>query len=234
MPRASRSTDRRSEPTSIRPGAAAAAAAATGPGASSKGERTRQLLLAAAIARFGRDGYRATSLAEIARDARLSSTAAYPYFANKEALFVEAVDEDAAGAIEYGVFSVMGVDDDLVWLDSLLPSLVASLERHPLAHRVLAGLEPDFTVRLLRIPALERLRKLIADRILHQQHRGTARTDIDPSAMADGLVTIVLSLLMSLVQTKAESEVLAGHQVRAVLEAALTAPQPARRSRRRT
>lgn len=92
----------------------------------------------------------------------------------------------------------------------------------------------DFTVRLLRIPALEQLRKLIADRILHQQHRGTARTDIDPAAMADGLVTIVLSLLMSLVQTKAEPEVLAGHRVRAVLEAALTAPQPARRSRRRT
>ncbi|MDP8955643.1 MAG: TetR/AcrR family transcriptional regulator, partial [Actinomycetota bacterium] len=67
-----------------------------------KGERTRQVLLEAAIARFGRDGYRRTSVAEIARDAHLSGTAAYAYFPNKEALFIAAVDEDAAAVIEEG------------------------------------------------------------------------------------------------------------------------------------
>jgi len=36
---------------------------------------TRQALLDAAVARFARDGYRGTSVAEIARDARLSGTA---------------------------------------------------------------------------------------------------------------------------------------------------------------
>src|SRR5260370_42443038 len=75
-----------------------------------KGERTRRALLDAAIARFGRDGYRGTSVAEIARDARLSGTAAYAYFPSKEALFVAAVDEDAAAGIGEGLSSV-AVDD---------------------------------------------------------------------------------------------------------------------------
>lgn len=199
-----------------------------------KGERTRQALLAAAIARFGREGYRATSLAEIARDAQLSSTAAYPYFANKEALFVAAVDEDAAGVIDESVLRLLE-SAELTWLDELLPSLVAALDRHPLARRVLRGLEPDFTVRLLDIPALGQLRKVVADRIEHQQHAGLARPDIDPAEMAEGLITIVISLTMALVQTGADPAVLGGPQARTVLLAALTAPPspPSRTARRR-
>ena len=65
-------------------------------GASSKGAQTRQHILAAAIARFGRDGFRSTSVADIARDAGVGGTVAYAYFPNKEALFLAAVDEDAA------------------------------------------------------------------------------------------------------------------------------------------
>ena len=70
-----------------------------------KGEQTRQAILDAAIARFGRDGYRATSVADIARDAGVGGTVAYAYFPSKEALFLAAIDEDAAarhprGAVE--------------------------------------------------------------------------------------------------------------------------------------
>ena len=46
--------------------------------------------LAAAIERFGRDGFRATSVADIARDAGVGGTVAYSYFPNKEALFLAA------------------------------------------------------------------------------------------------------------------------------------------------
>lgn len=186
-----------------------------------KGERTRQALLAAAVARFGRDGYRSTSVATIARDAHLSSTAAYPYFASKEALFVAAVDHDTAGVIDDGLMDLLNRDGAIAWLPSLLPSLMAALERHPLARRVLAGLEPDFTVRLLRIPSLASLRGVVAERIVSQQASGVVRADVDPGEMADGLMTIVLSLLMTLVQTRSDPEVLAGRAV-AVLHAALS------------
>src|SRR5438309_3853249 len=124
-----------------------------------KGARTRQALLDAAIVRFGRDGFRGTSVAEIARDARLSGTAAYVYFPNKEALFVAAVDEDAAAVIEDGLSSLTEETDLDQWRQTLIFTLLSAVERHPLARRVLSGLEPEFTVRLLSIPALEQLRK---------------------------------------------------------------------------
>ena len=46
--------------------------------------------------------YRGTSVADIARDAGVSGTAAYAYFDNKKALFLAALDDDAASAIRSG------------------------------------------------------------------------------------------------------------------------------------
>jgi AcrR family transcriptional regulator len=190
-----------------------------------KGERTRKALLDAAIARFGRDGYRGTSVAEIARDARLSGTAAYVYFPNKEALFVAAVDEDAAAVIEEGLASLT---DDINldrWRQTLIFTLLSAVEPHPLARRVLTGLEPEFTVRLIAIPALEQLRKECDERIRAQQLAGQVRADIDARQIANGLVTIVLSLLMSLLQTGTDPATLLGADVAAVVEAALSPPR---------
>ena len=189
-----------------------------------KGERTRQALLEAAIARFGRDGYRRTSIAEIARDARLSGTAAYAYFPNKEALFIAAVDEDAAAVIEEGLSTLTDDLDIDQWRETLMFTLLDAVQRHPLARRVLSGLEPDFTVRLLWIPALEQLRKETTERIRSQQVEGRVRSDIDPQRIANGLVTIVLALLMSLLQTGTDTATVLGPDVAAVVQAALSPP----------
>ena len=193
-------------------------------GSTTKGERTRQALLEAAIARFGRDGYRRTSVAEIARDARLGGTAAYAYFPNKEALFIAAVDEDAAAVIEEGLSSMTGDIDPHYWRRTLIFTLLSAVERHLLARRVLSGLEPEFTVRLLGIPALEQLRKESTERIRAQQLAGEVRDDIDAQQIANGLTTIVLSLLMSLLQTGADLATVVGPDVAAVVEAALSPP----------
>lgn len=189
-----------------------------------KGERTRQALLEAAIARFGRDGYRGTSVAEIARDARLSGTAAYVYFPNKQALFLAAVDEDAAAVVDEGLASLTDAVDLDQWRGTLIFTLLSAVDRHPLARRVLTGLEPDFTVRLITIPALEQLRKECGDRIAAEQLAGKVRADVDPQQIANGLVTIVLSLLMSLLQTGTDPATLLGADVTAVVEAALRPP----------
>jgi AcrR family transcriptional regulator len=197
-----------------------------------KGERTRQALVDAAIGRFGRDGYRATSVAEIARDARLSGTAAYAYFPNKEALFVAAVDEDAAAIIEEGLSTLTDHTDVDHWRETLIFTLIAAVDRHPLARRVLGGLEPEFTERLLAIPALEQLRKACRERIRSQQLTGDVRADIDARQIANGLVTIVLSLLISLVQLGTDPATLLGRDVAAVVEAALNPPKVGRRRHR--
>ena len=187
-----------------------------------KGEQTRRAVLDAAIDRFGRDGYRATSVADIARDARVGGTVPYAYFADKEALFLAAVDEDAAGVIEEGLSHLLsGEAHPRDWRSTLVFTLVDAVERHPLARRMLAGLEPDVTERVLLIPALEELRKACAERLRTEQAAGAVRADIDPVRVANGMVAIVLSLLMSVVQLGVSAASLYANDVAAVFEAAL-------------
>src|SRR5437763_12336001 len=188
-----------------------------------KGEQTRDAILRAAIVRFGREGYRATSVADIARDAAVSGTLAYAYFPNKEALFLAAVDEDAAAVINEGLSTILadphaGPDD---WREALLVTLVAAVDRHPLARRLLAGLEPDVTDRVLEIPALAELRKACVERLRTEQAAGLVRSVIDAAAIANGMVTIILSLLMSVVQLGGGAAGAYGSDVTAVFEAAL-------------
>jgi len=196
-----------------------------------KGARTRVALLEAAIERFARDGYRATSVAEIARAAHLSSTAAYVYFPNKEALFIAAVDEDAAGVVNAGIGLILDADRSQKWREDLLRTLLDALDDHPLARRVLGGLEPEFTVRLLDIPVLAELRKVYADQLVAQQLAGDIRADIDPDRMAGGVLTIMLSMLMSLIQTGLDPTEPRVADVHAVFDAAL-APLPVVSARR--
>lgn len=165
-----------------------------------KGAQTRRAILYAAIDRFGRDGYRATSVADIARDANVGGTVAYSYFPNKEALFLAAVDHDASGVIGEGFLSVVNDPELDDWQAQLIVTLIGAVERHPLARRLLAGLEPDVTARVLDIPALAEVRRVCADRLRSDQLTGEVRPDIDPVQIADGLVNIVLSVLMSAVQ----------------------------------
>jgi AcrR family transcriptional regulator len=188
---------------------------------STKGAQTRQAILDAAIVRFGREGFRATSVADISRDAGVRGTVAYAYFPSKEALFLAALDEDAAAVIHEGLSHVIGSTSIEEWRQTLIFTLVDAVQRHPLARRVLAGQEPDVIDRVLEIPALAELRKACAEAIRAEQLRGTARTDIDPVAVGNGVVSIMLSLLMSVIQVGPETAVTYGTDVAAVFEAAL-------------
>ncbi len=108
------------------------------PGELSKGDRTRARLLDVAVARFARDGYRRTSVSDIARDAGVTPAAVYAYFAGKEALFVAAVDRDADGLIDSARAARHGTTV-VARLVAFVDALAARLEHHPLARRVLAG-----------------------------------------------------------------------------------------------
>jgi AcrR family transcriptional regulator len=188
--------------------------------ASTKGDRTRQALIGAGIVRFAREGYRGTSVSDICRDAGLSTTASYPYFASKEALFVAAVDEDVAQLIADAVSLVAIELAPEHWGHTMMRSLVTGMDEHPLARRIVSGLEPEFTMRLLDIPALTELRKGVAEVMRAHQVTGLVRADVDPVQMANGLVVIVISLLMATMQTGELGLDLVADDVEAVLSAA--------------
>ena len=189
--------------------------------AHTKGAQTRRAILDAAIARFGRDGFRSTSVADIARDAAIGATVTYAYFPSKEALFLAAVDEDAAAVIRDGLFAIIGDPEVPDWRQTLVFTLVGAVEGHPLARRLLAGLEPDVTDRVLEIPALAELRKVCAERLRAEQLTGSVRPDIDPVTIANGVVAIILSLLMSVVQLGNNAAMAYASDVAAVFQAAL-------------
>ena len=191
------------------------------PTGTSKGAQTRQAILQAAIARFGREGYRSTSVADIARDAGVSGTLAYAYFPSKEALFLDAVDEDAASVIRVVLSRSFTEILESDWRERIIFTALDALEEHPLARRLLAGLEPEVTARVLEIPAINDLRKACAERLRLEQEHGVVRPDVDPVVMGNGLVAITLSLLMSVVQIGGDTALAYGADVAAVLEAAV-------------
>ena len=190
---------------------------------STKGERTRQALLEAAIRRFSADGLRGVALSDVARDVGVTPAAVYAYFPGKEALFSAAVDADADALVEVALLAVEHGRFSGDWA-ALIQLLLDALPDHPLAGRVLSGLEPESTERLLDIPALARLRAQLAELIAHEQQDGLVRRDVDPASLADGLVTIVLALLIGILQTGGQPQPERAPGVVAVLEAALRPP----------
>ena len=141
-----------------------------------KGAQTRRAILQAAITRFGRDGFRATSVADIARDAAVGGTVAYAYFPNKEALFLAAVDDDAAGVIQEGLATVLDVPDIRRWHDTLIFTLVEAVEHHPLAPPAprWSGARSDGS--RARDPALNELRKACTEMLRTGQAVGDGAT----------------------------------------------------------
>jgi AcrR family transcriptional regulator len=189
-----------------------------------KGELSRRAILGAAIARFGRDGFRSTSVADIARDAGVSGTLVYAHYPNKEALFLAALDHDAAEVIAEGLQHLLDEPTQIDWQQTLVVTLVDAVDRHPLARRVLAGLEPEVTDRVLDIPILVELRRAAADRLRADQAAGRVRSDIDPVVIANGIVSIVLSLLMSITQLGRGVVAVYADDVAAVFGAAIDPP----------
>lgn len=193
--------------------------------ADGKGAQTRRAVLQAAIDRFARDGYRSTSVAVIARDAGVGGTVPYAYFPNKEALFLAALDEDAAAVIQEGVAYIFTDQSSREWRGTLIFTLLDAVDRHPLAKRVLSGLEPHVTDRMIELPALEELRKAVAERLRTDQAAGVIRSDVDPVSFARGAVAIIISILLSVLQFGREGAVAYGADVLAVFEAALDPPR---------
>lgn len=186
-----------------------------------KGTQSRDAILAVAIQRFGRDGFRSTSVADIAREAQVSGTLAYAYFDNKRALFLAALDADIAALIEEGVASVLDTPGDQTWRDSLVLTLIDELDRRPLARRMLAGLEPDAADRIVELPAMENLRAAVAARLRADQQDGLVRADIEVDTIGNGIVGIFITMLLAAVQFGIDGAAVYGREMLAVIEAAV-------------
>ena len=189
-----------------------------------KGERTRQRLLEIAVRRFAADGFRRTSVSDIAREAGLTPAAAYAYFAGKDGLFQAAVDADASALIETARSAGARGTSVRDQLFLFVTELRERVDDYPLARRVLSGLEPEVAARLVAIPSLVALTAGLADELAEAQEAGEVRGDVDPAQLAVGLETIVLALLMAELQTGLAVEPERKDGVLATMDAALRPP----------
>jgi AcrR family transcriptional regulator len=167
---------------------------------STKGTRTRQAVLDAAIVQFATVGRRGTSVPGIARQLGLTSSAVYAYFPSKQALFEAAVDADAAGLIADALPEILAgsFDGDFA---TVFARLLNALPAHPLARRVLAGEEGTGVERLAQLPSEQRLHVGLTRAIQQGQADGTMRDDVDAQLLAIGFETIVVSLIIAILQT---------------------------------
>ena len=85
---------------------------------------------------------------------------------------------------------------------------------------------------MLELPALAQLRKAVGERLRADQLEGRVRDDIDPVAVGNGAVAIILSLLMSVLQFGTAPADAYGADVLEVFHAALD-PLPRNRRERR-
>lgn len=185
-----------------------------------KGERTRAAILREAVAQFAAVGSRSASVPAIARAVGVSSSAVYAYFASKEELFAAAVDADVAGLVADALPDVTEghFDGDF---EAVLRNLFVALGDHPLARRVLEGSEAGAMERLTVLPAEVHIQEGIAAALAAGQRQGTVRGDIDPVVHAAGLLAVIVSLLISMVQTDGRVDSQYALGALAVLDAAI-------------
>ena len=161
---------------------------------------TRDRLLDVAARRFAELGFRQTSVSAVARELEISPSAVYFHFANKEELFIAAFDREVSLLGDFTVGDGPESLGDGYW-KSVMAQIVSVLPRFPLVSRVLRGQEPDLMGRATTGEMARRLRDTISQSLLDGQEAGTVRTDIDVESTATALQAIMLSVLITTIQS---------------------------------
>jgi AcrR family transcriptional regulator len=191
----------------------------------SKGARTRQAILDVAVRQLAAAGLRGTSVPAVAREVGLSASAVYAYFPTKLRLFEAAVDADVAGLVAEALPDVLEgrFDRDFA---GVFARLLAALDHHPLARRILAGVEGSGAERLAMLPTEVQLRVGLATAIRRGQADGTVRADVEPDELASGLEAVVIALLIAILQTGGRPDPGYSTGVLTVLDAAMRPAPP--------
>lgn len=165
-------------------------------GSSNRGDETRRRILDVAIRAFGTLPYSGVSVAAIAREARTSQPNVYTHFGSKADLYRAAFQhqlERTIGSISHAV--VLAAFPDV--LAATAQALVEHVTTDPLLARALAETEDDKLQQLLVMPAYDRIRSILAERLAEGQREGQIRPDIDPATTAMGATSVIMSMVIS-------------------------------------
>ncbi len=162
-----------------------------------KGERTRERLLKVAVERFGTHGYRSTSVSQLSRDAGLTPAAAYAYFEDKETFWQAAINTDLDSLRTEMISSVARSERPIV---DYMFALVAGLQGHALARRVLVEGSPRDLQQVLTHPLFATTTKLVAEGLAARQVAGTLPASANPEQLALAMETVSFALVLAVVR----------------------------------
>jgi len=192
-------------------------------------DERRQQILDAALRCFSRDGFHATTTADIVREAGASQGALYLYFANKDDIVVALADDRHQG--EAFLSGLAQRESDPIRGLALLIELhgrgLADPARRDARRVGIQGWGEALRNERIRISAVEGLttvREAIARLIERGQHTGQVRTSVDPDAAARLLIAIFQGLVLQAAWGEAIDLAAFGRTVRGMIGESLLTP----------
>ena len=162
-----------------------------------KGERTRERLLRAAIARFGSGGFRATSVSQLSRDAGLTPAAAYAYFPDKETFWQAAVQADLDVLFQKVVAAAAHADRPIV---IAMLALIEHLDEHPLVRRVMVEGSPEDLQLVQGHVVFAGMSRKAVQTLTHRQEAGVLSKAVSAEQLGLGFETVIFALVLSVVR----------------------------------
>ena len=168
-----------------------------------KREERRQQILDAALRCFSRDGFHATTTADIVRESGLSQGALYLYFATKDDIVVALADDRHQGEVFLNALAKSEQDPvaGLMLLVELYGKTLGDQRRADMRRVGIQG-----WAEALRNPRIHEsvvegfsaVRAAIVELIERGQQAGQVRADVEPDAAARAMIAIFQGLVLQL------------------------------------
>jgi AcrR family transcriptional regulator len=202
-----------------------------------KREERRQQILDAALHCFSRDGFHATTTADIVRESGLSQGALYLYFATKEDIVVALADDRHQGEVFLNALAKSEQDplQGLMLLVELYGRALADPRRVEMRRVGIQGWAEALRNPRIHdsvVEGLSSVRTAIAELIRRGQAAGQIRPEVEPDAAARTMIAVFQGLVLQLTWGEDMNLAACGALIRGMIAAvlftnAVREPQPA-------
>jgi AcrR family transcriptional regulator len=191
-----------------------------------KREERRQQILDAALRCFSRDGFHATTTADIVRESGLSQGALYLYFATKDDIVVALADDRHQGEVFLNALAQSEQDpvQGMMLLVELYGRVLADPRRTDMRRVGIQG-----WAEALRNPRIHQsvvegfttVRAAIVELIRRGQATGQIRPEVDPDAAARTMIAVFQGLVLQLTWGEDVDLAASGSLIRSMIWGAL-------------
>ena len=166
-----------------------------------KSDVTRTRVLEAAIQAFARGGLQNASIAEIAREAGLTSPAVYRYFSSKRDLYYGALEYDF-DSIQNSVLRDMEDSPLSAVNGEIFQNFVAKVDDHPLAKAAVITRQPEILDFTAKLDSTKRIHEKLENDVKLGQKYGLIRSDIVVEVAMESAHFIYTHMLLPLLFEK--------------------------------